>query len=71
MSRHTIEELIARWKGEHMTTEQMIGQILLTLHDLEQRQRASERREAASPAAPPSPPTAPPPAAEQRRTRRR
>jgi hypothetical protein len=37
MSHYTVEELIARWKKETMTAEQMIGQILQVLRVHEQR----------------------------------
>ena len=49
MSNYTIEELIARWKREELTVEQMIGQILLLLKEQERRLREAapphERRE--------------------------
>ena len=44
MSHYTLEELIARWKREEVTMEQMIGQLALVLATLEQRLRAVERR---------------------------
>ena len=37
MSHYTVEELIARWRKESMTVEQMIGQILQVLRVHEQR----------------------------------
>ena len=43
MSNYTIEELIARWRREELTVEQVIGQILLVLKDQEQRLRESAR----------------------------
>jgi hypothetical protein len=46
MSYYTIDELIARWKKEELTVEQMIGQILLLLRELERRQRESGRERA-------------------------
>ena len=43
MSHYTVEELIARWKKETMTAEQMIGQILQVLRVHEQRLKESGR----------------------------
>ena len=43
MSNYTVEELIARWKREELTVEQVIGQILLVLKDQEQRLREAAR----------------------------
>ncbi len=37
MSNYTVEELIARWRNEALTVEQMIGQILQVLRVHEQR----------------------------------
>ncbi len=39
MSNYAIEELIARWRREELTVEQMIGQILLLLKEQERRLR--------------------------------
>ena len=39
MSNYTIEELIARWKREEITIEQVIGQILLLLKEQDRRLR--------------------------------
>jgi len=39
MSNYTIEELIARWKREELTMEQVIGQILLLLREQDRRLR--------------------------------
>ncbi len=39
MSSYTIEELIARWKREELTVEQMIGQMLQVLREQERRLR--------------------------------
>lgn len=39
MSNYTIEELIARWKREELTIEQVIGQILLLLKEQDRRLR--------------------------------
>ena len=39
MSNYTIEELIARWKREELTVEQVIGQILLLLKEQDRRLR--------------------------------
>jgi hypothetical protein len=44
MSHYTIEELIARWKREELTVEQMIGQILQVMREQERR-AVAERRE--------------------------
>jgi hypothetical protein len=44
MSHYTLEDLIARWKREELSVEQMIGQFALVLASLEQRLRAVERR---------------------------
>ena len=46
MSNYTIEELIARWKREELTIEQVIGQILLLLkeHDRRLREAAQQRQ---------------------------
>ena len=43
MSHYTVEELIARWRKESMTVEQMIGQILQVLRVHEQRLKESGR----------------------------
>jgi hypothetical protein len=40
MSHYTIEELIAHWKREELTVEQMIGQMLQVLREQERRLRA-------------------------------
>lgn len=39
VSNYAIEELIARWRREELTVEQMIGQILLLLKEQERRLR--------------------------------
>ena len=39
MSNYTIDELIARWKREDLTIEQVIGQILLLLKEQDRRLR--------------------------------
>jgi len=44
VSQYTLEELIARWKQEDLTADQMIGQLLLALQTLQQRMRDVERR---------------------------
>ena len=44
MSNYPIEELIARWKKEELTVEQVIGQVLLLLRAHEQRLRELGRR---------------------------
>jgi hypothetical protein len=43
VSHYTIEELIARWRKEELTSEQVIGQILQLLRATEERLRALER----------------------------
>ena len=60
MSHYTFEELIARWRNEALTVEQMIGQILQVLRVHEQRLKEVGR---AGPA-----PTGEPPAPQQERT---
>lgn len=57
MSNYPLEDLIARWKREELSAEQMIGQLLLVLREHEQRLRELAR--------PPAPPAKPP--TEQRR----
>jgi hypothetical protein len=54
-----MEELIARWKQEDMTADQMIGQILLVLQTILQRQREMERRLPPSVEGPPGAPRRP------------
>ena len=51
MSHYTLDELIARWKKEDMTAEQMIGQLLLLLKEIDQRLK--ELRRERSDSAPP------------------
>jgi hypothetical protein len=46
MSSYTIEELIARWKREELTVEQMIGQMLQVLREQERRLRELGRNPA-------------------------
>jgi hypothetical protein len=55
MSHYTVEELIARWRKESLTTEQMIGQILQVLRVHEQRLKEVGRA-APAPAGEPPPP---------------
>ena len=43
MSHYTIDELIARWKKDELTVEQVIGQILLLLREHERRLREVAR----------------------------
>jgi hypothetical protein len=54
MSHYTVEELIARWKKESITAEQMIGQILQVLRVHEQRLKESGRPISALEGEPPS-----------------
>jgi hypothetical protein len=44
VSHYSLEELIARWRHEELTVEQMIGQILQALQAQQQRLRDLERR---------------------------
>ena len=37
VSHYTIDELIARWKQEELSTDQMIGQLLLLLKEIDRR----------------------------------
>ena len=43
VSHYTIEELIARWKKEELTVEQVIGQILQLLREHERRLKEAAR----------------------------
>ena len=43
MSHYTIEDLIARWKKDELTVEQVIGQLLLLLREHERRLRELAR----------------------------
>jgi hypothetical protein len=47
VSNYTIDELVARWKREELTIEQVIGQILLLLkeHDRRLREAAPPREQ--------------------------
>jgi hypothetical protein len=58
MSHYTVEELIARWRNEALTVEQMIGQILQVLRVHEQRLKDVGR-------AAPAPAGEPPPASRR------
>jgi hypothetical protein len=53
MSHYTVEELIARWRKEALTVEQMIGQILQVLRVHEQRLKESGRATTAPEGEPP------------------
>ena len=44
MSHYSVEELIARWRREELTAEQMIGQILQVLREHERRIRELARQ---------------------------
>ena len=55
MSSYSIEELIARWKREELTVEQVIGQLLQLVQAHEQRLRELVRQRAGESA--PSPPS--------------
>jgi hypothetical protein len=44
MSHYTLEDLIALWKREELTVEQMVGQLVQALAAQEQRLHALERR---------------------------
>ncbi|HNP87286.1 MAG TPA: hypothetical protein PKK78_14160 [Kouleothrix sp.] len=52
MSHYTVEELIARWKREELTTEQLLGQLLLVLREHEQRLKELARQVPAMPEPP-------------------
>ena len=39
MSHYSIEDLIARWKKDELTVEQVIGQVLLLLREHDRRLR--------------------------------
>ena len=54
MSHYTVEELIARWRNEALTVEQMIGQILQVLRVHEQRLKDIGRAAPPSAGEPPS-----------------
>ena len=54
MSHYTIEELIARWKKEQLSIEQVIGQLLLLLLVQQQQLRELARRPCEPPDAPPT-----------------
>jgi hypothetical protein len=47
VSNYSIDDLIARWRKEELTVEQMIGQILLVLKEQERRLRELARGQAA------------------------
>lgn len=54
MSHYQLDELIARWKKEDLTPEQMIGQLLQLLRRIEARLRELEQAKgSAAEAAPP------------------
>lgn len=48
MSHYTIEDLIARWKKDELTVEQVVGQVLLLLREHERRLRELARGAAPS-----------------------
>ncbi len=43
MSNYNLDELIARWEREKVTTEQAVGQVLLLLRSLVERVEELER----------------------------
>jgi hypothetical protein len=53
VSHYTVEELIARWKKEQLSVEQVIGQLLLVLHEQQQQLRELAQRPCDPPEAPP------------------
>ena len=53
MSHYTIDELIARWKKEQLSVEQVIGQLLLIVYEQQQLLRELPRRPCEPPDAPP------------------
>lgn len=52
MSHYTPEELVARWRAEELTPEQMIGQLAQALRRQEELLRSLEERVRALEAAP-------------------
>jgi hypothetical protein len=52
VSHYTVEELIARWKKEELSVEQVIGQLLLVLHEQQLLLRELARRSCEPPDAP-------------------
>jgi hypothetical protein len=44
VSHYSIDELIARWKREELTAEQIIGQLLQLLKEQDQRLRELARK---------------------------
>lgn len=54
MSNYTVDELIARWKKEDMTADQMIGQLLLLLKDVDRRLKELRREQGDAGATPQS-----------------
>ncbi len=44
MGTYGLEDVILAWGKEDLTIEQVIGQILLLLQELEERLRSAERR---------------------------
>ena len=52
MSHYTIDELIARWKKEQLSVEQVIGQLLLIVHEQQLLLRELARRPCEPPEAP-------------------
>jgi len=49
VSHYTLDELIARWKKEDMTAEQMIGQLLLLLKEIDARLKELRRERGDAP----------------------
>jgi hypothetical protein len=43
MSNYSLDELITRWEHEKVTTEQVVGQVLLLLRSLAERVEELER----------------------------
>jgi hypothetical protein len=52
VSHYTVEELIARWKKEELTVEQVIGQLLLLALEQQRQLRELARRPCDPPDAP-------------------
>ena len=50
MSTYTLDELIARWKHEDLTPEQMIGQLLQLLRRIDARLHELEQARTPEPA---------------------
>lgn len=52
MSHYSIEDLIARWRREELTADQLLGQLLLVLREHDQRLKELGRATQAAQSAP-------------------